>query len=201
MGTYKRKDHFYKKAKEEGLSSRASYKLEQIQKKYRIIKRGDKILDLGCAPGGWVQIASKIVGPEGMIFGIDLLPIKINLPQNATYLQGDITDAEKISRIKECINEADVVVSDMAPDTTGIKFRDSYLSYELALEALEIAGKILKKSGNFVTKIFPGEEFDQYKKVLMKHFEKVVQFRPEATRKTSIEVYLIGLKFNGLLPK
>ena len=193
MGQYDRKDRFYRKAKEEGLASRASYKLLEIQKKFKVIKRGDIVLDLGAAPGGWLQVAGEIVGEKGMVFGIDLLPLKIAIPKNVTFHQGDIRDEGSYKEFCEKNVRADLVVSDMAPNTSGVRFKDAYLSYELAKAALDITKRFLRPGGNFVAKIFPGEEFAKFKDELGLYFEKVMQYRPEATRKTSIEVYLIGL--------
>lgn len=196
MGRYDRKDRFYRQAKAEGRASRAFYKLEQIQNKYRVIKKGDCVVDLGCAPGGWLELASKLAGKEGVVLGVDLIEVDIKNSGNIKFFQGDVNDQETIRSITNELNSVDVVLSDMAPSTSGVKFRDSYLSYELALTALEVAEKILKPGGNFVVKIFPGEEFAGFKKELQKHFRGVVQYRPEATRKTSIEVYLVGTGFH-----
>lgn len=195
MGNYERKDRFYQKAKDEGRASRASYKLEQLQQRYKIIKKGDNILDLGCAPGGWLEVASKLVGPAGRILGIDVLPIKTVPRVNTVFIQADINDLSVSDTIKEKLGRIDVVLSDMAPNTSGVKFRDSYLSYELANVAFQMAKKFLRGKGNFVVKIFPGEDFAGFKKEMQKCFERVEQYRPEATRKTSIEVYLVGLKY------
>lgn len=194
MATYERKDRFYKQAKEEGHLSRAFYKLEQIQTKFKIIKKGDTVIDLGCAPGGWLEIASKLVGQSGRVVGIDILPVKIkNLP-NVKVILGDINET-KTDQLLSYGKKADVVISDMAPSTSGVKFRDSYLSYELASAALQMAEMILVTGGNFAVKIFPGEEFASYKKGLESHFEKVFQYRPEATRKSSNEIYLVAIGF------
>lgn len=198
MGKYERKDRFYIKAKASGRASRASYKLEQIEQKYKVIKRGDRIVDLGASPGGWLEVASKMVGDKGKIFGIDLLPLKIREYPNVSFIQTDVCGSEIVGVIKEELGEVDVVMSDMAPSTSGIKFKDSYLSYELALSALNIAKRVLNVGGNFIVKIFPGDEFQNFKNELVQHFEKVSQYRPEATRKTSIEVYLVGIGYKGL---
>lgn len=195
MGQYKRKDHFWKKAKEVGYVSRASFKLEQIQEKHKILKAGARVVDLGCAPGGWLQVASKIVGKNGFVYGIDILPTKVGNLQNTKIVLGDISDRGVITEMRKEIGAADAVISDMAPNTSGVKFKDAYLSYELALSALDVAKALLKEGGNFVAKVFPGEEFQKFKKELQKNFERVVQYRPEATRKTSNEIYLIGIKF------
>lgn len=196
MGRFDRKDSFYMKAKAEGKASRAYYKLEQIQQKYQIIKRGDRVVDLGCAPGGWIQEAVKIVGSEGRIFGIDLLPVHIGALDNVTIKEGDINEPSLISEIKKTLGNVSVVLSDIAPDISGIKFKDSYLSYELAMRALNISREILKEGGNFIVKIFPGEEFVGFKKEMKKNFSKVIQHRPPATRKSSIEIYLVGIGFH-----
>ena len=195
MGKYVRKDRFYDKAKEKGYASRAYFKLEQIQKKYRILKAGDGVVDLGCAPGGWLQVAAELVGKGGKVFGIDLLPVTISPKENVTIVQGDIYDDSVITEIKGELRSVNVVLSDMSPSISGVKFKDKHLSHELAVRALEIVVAILSPGGHFVTKIFPGEEFAGFKKELQGHFEKVVQFRPEATRKSSIEVYLVGMGF------
>lgn len=185
---YDRKDHFYKKAKEEGRVSRASYKLEQIQARYKIIKKGDIVLDLGCAPGSWLEVIADMVGQKGMVIGVDILPLHINLRNNIKFILGDIYDEGVLKDIKE----VDVVVSDMAPNTSGVAFRDAYLSYELCMLALEAAQKHLKKGGNFVCKIFQGKETEDLKKALRKNFTKVHAYVPPATRQTSKEFYLVA---------
>src|SRR6056297_238968 len=132
MAKYERKDTFYKKAKREGFVSRASYKIEEIDKKFNLIRINDTVIDLGAAPGGWSQVISKKISKKGKLIGIDLLPLKINPPDNMDYLQADILEEESLIWLKEKASQADVIVSDMAPNMTGIKFRDSAISYELA---------------------------------------------------------------------
>lgn len=184
---YERKDHFYQKAKKEGLASRAAYKLLEIQKKFKIWKSGDSILDLGCAPGGWLQILSKEVGPKGRIVGIDRLPLKIAVPLNVIFIQRDFEEGFDFDA------SFDAILSDLSPDLSGIPFRDTYRSYELALLVWRQAQKRLKKRGHMVIKMFPGAESEKFKRELKKHFERIATFIPEATRKTSSEIYLIGL--------
>lgn len=191
---YKRKDFYYQKAKKEKKASRAAYKITQIQKKLKLISKGDIVIDLGCAPGGWIQEISKIIGPQGTLIGVDVEALRIGLPQNCTFIHGDIMSPDAINQI--CLrltDEADVIVSDLAPKLSGIGFRDSYHSYELALRALEICKGILKEGGNFIVKFFPGKEMNEYKKLLKQSFEKVETLIPPATRKTSSELYLIGI--------
>lgn len=210
---YNRKDHYYKKAKEEGRASRATYKLEQIQSKYKVVRKGDRVIDLGCAPGGWLEILSELIGPDGIVVGIDILPIKIHLKPNIKFVLGNINDESSVDQIISFLNltnapthhrtiaPADIVVSDMAPNTSGVQFKDAYLSYELCSKALEIAGNILKKGGNFITKIFQGREADDFKKEMKRVFNRVEAYIPAATRISSKEFYLIGLGFKNVSRK
>lgn len=196
---YDRKDHYYKKAKEEGWASRAVYKLEQIHQKYRVLKRGDLVLDLGCSPGGWMEMAGRLVGKDGLVVGMDILPLKITLRPNMRYLQGDINDARNIEKLQALIEgrKFDVVLSDMAPNTSGIGFKDSFLSYELCMMAFETARKILRQGGNLVAKIFQGKEVEDLKKELRTGFNRVSQYLPPATREGSKEIYIIASGFKG----
>lgn len=197
---YNRKDHYYKKAKEEGFASRAVYKLEQIQLKFCVIKKGDHVLDLGAAPGGWMQAVSEWVGPQGLVAGIDLLPLKIQLKPNMKFVQGDVRNEFPSPLWGEGQGEGakvDVILSDMAPNTSGVAFKDAYLSYELCLMALDIAKKMLKPGGNFVAKIFQGEEVENFKKELRACFKKVEHYIPPATREGSKELYLVAIGYKS----
>ena len=193
---YERKDHFYRKAKSEGKASRAVYKLSELQKRFKLIKKGDAVLDLGSAPGGWLQELSPLVGPQGKVIGIDLLPLKISPPKGCVFIHGDLTDEDHQKEIMALANgNVDAILSDMSPNLSGVAFADAYRSYELAMLALDICKKLLKHGGNFVVKIFPGEEFHEYVKALKKHFEDVATITPEATRKTSSERYIVAMNF------
>jgi len=201
---YERKDHYYKKAKEEGRASRAVYKLEQIQARYKVIRKGDRVLDLGAAPGGWMEVVSEWVGPQGLVAGIDLLPPKIKLRQNMRFILGDINKGDALSQLAESLGsiepshgKADVVLSDMAPNTSGVRFRDSCLSYELCLMALDVTKALLRTGGNFVAKIFQGEDVESFKKDLRGLFVKVEHYVPPATREGSKELYLVAKGFKG----
>ena len=187
---YERKDHFYKKAKKEGFVSRAAYKILEIQKKFKIWRQGSLILDLGCAPGGWLQILSKEVGPRGKVVGIDRLPLKIQPPPNVTFFQKNMEETQSLLTEK-----FDCIVSDLSPDLSGITFRDNYLSFELAMKVWNIAKQFLKENGNLVIKLFPGEETNLLKTELKKSFQQLNTYVPEATRKTSSEIYFVALKF------
>ena len=183
---YKKKDSFHKLAKESGYRSRAAFKLLEIQKKFRIINKGDSVLDLGAAPGSWIQVALKLRARKAI--GIDTEPISDFDNKNVEILSEDIYDLE--------INQNfDVVLADLAPKTSGIRQRDQGLSYALSGQSLFIAKKHLKKDGNFVTKCLEGGETEQLFQNMKELFHSVKKFRPKATRKSSKEVYLIGLGF------
>ncbi len=187
---FKRKDFFYKKAKTEGYRSRAAYKLIEIQKKFKIFQKNSYVLDLGAAPGGWLQVVKKYV-KNGKIVGIDLL--NIEPIENVEFIQGNIyeIDIEKIfNNIK-----FDVIMSDMAPNLSGVKHADYFKSYELAVKSFNIAKKYLKNNGNFVVKIFKGKEFDDFTKLLKKHFNLVKIFKPASSRNTSAEIYVVAKNF------
>lgn len=189
------KDHYTDRAKEENWLARSVYKLEEIDKKHRIIKQGSQILDLGCYPGSWTQYCLKKAGKMGFITGIDLQrPDRIK-SANFRFIKGDILaidPAEALSREK---GKVDAVISDLAPQTTGIRIVDASRSMALAEKALEIAVTVLKKDGNFICKIFEGEDFKSLKDKTARYFAEIRTLRPSAVRKRSREIYLIGLKF------
>ncbi len=190
---YERKDHFYKKAKEVGFKSRAAFKLVEIEKKFRLFKEGMTVVDLGCAPGSWVQVISRAVGSDGKVIGIDTDPIESVSEKNVSFIQGDIREERtKQMLLYELGRKVDLVVSDLAPHLSGIKFQDHYNSYELAEQAFKLCRLVLKENGDFVVKIFPGEELELFKNNLKGSFDHLKTFIPEATRKSSSEVYLIA---------
>lgn len=193
-----RKDHFHKKAKREGYRSRASYKLQEIQKRFRIFRRGGKVLDLGAAPGGWLQVAAEMVKREGRVVGIDRLPIEPLNKRNITILEGDLLDPEVREEALNVLGEkANVVMSDMAPNISGVRITDCARSFELSMLALDMARECLQVGGAFVAKIFPGSEFEEFLRECRQSFRKVRTTKPEATRKSSSEVYVIALEFRG----
>ncbi len=195
----RKKDYYYRKAKQKGYRSRASFKLLEIQKKFKIMRRGDKVVDLGAAPGGWLQVASEIIGNQGTVIGIDLKPI---LPlENLTNVITLVGNAEspliqtKIIQILK--GKADVVLSDMAPDVSGNWNLDHSRQISLAYLALDITTKILKPKGNFVVKVFMGSNSQEFTDSVKQKFEHIKHFRPQATRQQSAEEYLICTGFMG----
>lgn len=183
------RDHFFKKAKKEGYLARSAYKLDEIQKKYKLIRSGQNVLDLGCAPGAWCQVALKIVGPKGLVEGIDLKPVTLSAP-NGHFFVKDVYEL-KPEDLKGY--PYDVIMSDMAPNTTGIMIRDQALSEELCRKVLEICEQFLKPGGNMVMKFFTGPGFKDLENDVKKRFNKVHMLRPEATRTQSKEIFIIGL--------
>ncbi len=189
-------DKWAKKAKEKGFPARSVFKLEEIQKKYKLLKPGFIVLDLGCAPGSWSKFAAKEVGNKGKVIGIDLQDVKISLP-NFVFLQKDAFSLEKKDFEALGIKVFDVILSDMAPKTTGDKFGDHVRSVNLARRAFELASEVLKKGGSLVIKVFEGEKMPFLKKEIEKSFKSVKFFKPKSSRKESREIFIIALGFKG----
>ena len=190
---FKVQDHYFRKAKKQHFLARAVYKLEEIQKKYKILRAADRVLDLGAAPGSWIQLAGGVVGQSGLIVGIDLKPIEHAFPNRVVTLQGDIFDREFVEAALRDHLPFDVVLSDMAPATSGIKVADSARSALLFERAFEIAAYVLRPGGTFLAKIFHGSEFHQLLAQLKKQFGQTRVIRPEATRKQSREIYILAM--------
>ena len=186
-------DHYFRKAKKQHYLARAVYKLEEIQRKYKILRVGYRVLDLGAAPGSWIQLARGVVGHSGIIVGIDLKPIEHAFPNGVVTLQGDIFDREFAEAALRDHLPFDVVLSDMAPATSGIKVADSARSALLFERAFEIAAYVLRPGGTFLAKIFHGSEFHQLLAQLKKQFGQTRVIRPEATRKQSREIYILAM--------
>lgn len=187
-----RKDRFYFKAKKEGYPARSAYKIIELNKRFGIFKPGRKIVDLGCAPGGWLMVAEEILAGKGTLVGIDLLPLHYTPLATTHFIQGDFTAPAERVKIKTLLKgQADWVLSDMSPDISGIAFRDTFQSTELAGSALEFVLEILKPQGGFLFKVFPGPELEDFRKQLARHFKKVRTVIPEATRQSSTEIYIV----------
>jgi len=193
-------DHYFKKAKKEGYPARSIYKLDEAQKKHHFLKKGDRILDLGCQPGSWSLYISKIVGSSGLVVGVDLqtgnglyvtggAPIRI--------LAADIMAEETVAEVRRACQNYSAVVSDMAPRTTGNKWADQQHSLDLARRALELATLLLQPGGAFYCKVFEGEDFREDVDEVRGFFARVKIVKPMSSRKESREVFVLGLDFRG----
>jgi 23S rRNA (uridine2552-2'-O)-methyltransferase len=191
---YKSADFYARKAKKEEFAARSVYKLKEIQQKYHLIGRGDKVLDLGCAPGSWLQYAAEEVGNTGRVLGIDLNEVNIAISDHVRVICGDVFDlADHKENMAQAIGSGyQVVLSDMAPSTTGHKETDSARSYQLCSAALAIAAVSLAPGGSFVCKIFQGGDFEEFVRSVRSAFDKVKIFKPQSCRKESKEIYVIG---------
>jgi 23S rRNA (uridine2552-2'-O)-methyltransferase len=184
-------DHYSRRAKKDRYPARSVYKLEEIQQKHRLIHKGDKILDLGCSPGSWLLYAAKLTGDRGRVIGIDLKPVKIQAAPNIEIITGDVfaLDTGVLG------SDFNVVMSDMAPATTGHKAVDAARSAGLCEAALAIAQSVLLPGGSFVCKIFQGPDFNQFVNSVRAGFDKQKIFKPKSSRKASKEIFVIGLGY------
>lgn len=195
---YKRKDALYEQAKQDGYRSRAAYKLIELQKRFRVCNNAAHILDLGAWPGGWLQVASELVGPKGNVVGIDLAQIDPLETENVQVLTGDFTQQEQIDKLISLAPHGyNCVLSDASPKLTGIPEADQAGTAECAQAAFNVAQKTLKKGGNFVCKIFKGAETDKFVKSLKKMFDQLSRVELDATRNSSSETYIVGKGFRG----
>jgi 23S rRNA (uridine2552-2'-O)-methyltransferase len=188
----KKKEHFYKEAKRTGYRARSAFKLQQIQNRFHLIPKDGFILDLGAAPGGWSQVAKELVGEHGTVIGVDLSSIKPL--DGVVFIQGDITNTETLEQIKEHIHgrAVDVILSDMSPDISGVYSVDQARSAWLSTQAFHVAEQMLKPGGHFICKIFEGEDMKAIIEKIKQRFMVVKIFSPEASRKSSSEVYIIA---------
>jgi 23S rRNA (uridine2552-2'-O)-methyltransferase len=194
---YNPKDFYFLKAKSENYAARSVFKIQEIDDRFKLFKPTYKVLDLGAAPGSWSQYASQKVGAQGRILGIDIQPIKLTLP-NAVFMTADMRqlDLAEIMSAHGIQPPFDVVLSDMAPKTTGIRITDQTRSLELCELALETAQKFLRPRGSFVCKLFHSDEFEGFRNQLRKLFGKVEVIRPKSTRKESKEIFFVALQYN-----
>ena len=201
---YLPKDRLFHRAKEVGLRSRAGFKLIELNQKLKIIQLGDFVIDLGSAPGAWSQVAADLIGSKGKVFSIDLEALKqtSSLAKNIYFFQGDIQNENTLEKLKDLLSQHDppkvqVVLSDLSPKLSGIHQRDHLQSIHLARDALTIAQKFLQKSGNFLVKVFPGEELESFRKEVAHQFSKEKLLHLESSRRTSKEGYICATGFNG----
>lgn len=193
--TYNPRDHYFKKAKENNFAARSVFKLEEIDQKFKVLKPKQMILDLGASPGSWSQYCSQKIGPEGRILGVDLKPVTAKL-KNAVFIQADLRSLNLEDTFKEhgFFPPFDLVISDMAPNTTGIRMTDQARSFDLCELALNISRQFLKKNGHFVCKLFHSDDFTELRNQIKNDFEKFEAVKPDSTRKISKEIFLVGLK-------
>jgi 23S rRNA (uridine2552-2'-O)-methyltransferase len=189
-----RKDHYRKLAKDQGLRARSAYKLQQLNDSYHLLKKGSKVIDLGCAPGGWLQIATRLVGTSGKVVGIDLKPVEPVV--GAVIMQGNIEDPEMKVRISETLGgKADVLLSDLAPNVSGVWDIDHARQISLTQTALQFGGTVLKVGGSAIFKVFEGDMLDDLKAELKQNFGKVQLSKPSASRQESSELYVVCMDF------
>jgi 23S rRNA (uridine2552-2'-O)-methyltransferase len=189
----RKRDYYYRKAKEEKYRSRAAYKLLQAVEKYHFISKGYFVVDLGAAPGGWVQAARKIVGTKGFILGVDLKPIEPFQQSNVRTIIGDINEPETIQEIVSMLpRKADAVISDASPNISGIWEVDHARQIDLACQSLTIALETLRPFGNFFVKVFQGDMLDSFIEKMKRHFKDVKVIKPKASRTKSSEIFILG---------
>ncbi|MCJ7793824.1 RlmE family RNA methyltransferase [Candidatus Bathyarchaeota archaeon] len=196
----RKREYYYKKAKEENYRSRATYKLVQANEKYGFIQRNDIVVDLGAAPGGWIQAARKMTGKNGFVLGVDLKPIDPFTQEYVRTIVADLTEPGIVEQIRSFLpREADVVISDAAPNITGVWDVDHARQIDLATKSLEIAQCLLRPSGNFFVKVFEGDLLNDFIQTVKNLFETVKIVKPQASRAKSSEMYLLalGLKSKG----
>ena len=190
----RKRDYYYKKAKTENYRSRATYKLSQVVRKYHFINRGDVVVDLGAAPGGWIQAARKIVGKTGFVLGVDLKPIAPFPQEYVRTLMADFTEPETLQQIIDFLpRKADVVLSDASPNISGIWEVDHARQIDLASQALEIALNLLRRSGNFFVKVFEGDLLGGFVGKVGNNFESAKVLKPKASRAKSSELFLLAM--------
>lgn len=190
------KDHYSERARQENYPARSVYKLKEAQKKFRFIKKGDRVLDLGCSPGSWMLYAAELTGKQGRILGIDRKVVTRQMPPQVETLATDILTIDRAWFEKQkLLNLFDVVLSDMAPATSGNKMLDATRSFQLGQAALNVAEMALKPGGSFICKIFQGEEFKEFSESIRVRFRSHRIFKPQSSRKESKEIFILGIGF------
>jgi 23S rRNA (uridine2552-2'-O)-methyltransferase len=194
-------DAYFKRAKAEGFAARSAYKLLEINEKRRLLRRADRVLDLGCAPGSWLQAAAEIVGPRGMVVGVDVQPVGLSIGPNVKTVAADITQIDSAALVS-LLGEGqayDAVLSDMAPNTTGAG--DHFRSVALCRAVLERLPGVLRPGGSLVMKVFEGETYPALLAETGRLFERCKGFKPKASRDVSCEIYIIGEGYRGPGPE
>jgi 23S rRNA (uridine2552-2'-O)-methyltransferase len=197
VARYQHQDRFYRKANELGLPSRAAFKLEELLTRFKLVGEGGRVVDLGCAPGGWLAILARIVGSSGRVVGIDLVACP-KTAANVISVAGDIADPKVRLQVAEAIGSvADLVTSDLAPKLSGIAGRDQAKARELLIAALDLTRALLKPGGAMIAKVFMGSEFAEMRALCATDFARLDAVRTRASRPGSSELYLVGRGFQG----
>jgi 23S rRNA (uridine2552-2'-O)-methyltransferase len=195
----RKRDYYYKKAKEEKYRSRSTYKLFQAIEKYRFIKEGDVVIDLGAAPGGWIQAARKTVGIKGFVLGVDIRPVEPFAEHNVRTIIGDISEQETLQQIVEFLpRKADALISDVSPNISGVWEVDHARQIDLAQQALNIAFETLRPAGNFFVKVFQGDLLDDFTTKVKKSFQTANVIKPKASRGKSAEMFILAMGLKEL---
>jgi 23S rRNA (uridine2552-2'-O)-methyltransferase len=197
MARYQHQDRFYRKANELGLPSRSAFKLEELLTRFKLVKEGGRVIDVGCAPGGWLAILGRVVGKRGRVIGVDLVSCS-NAASNVFTMAGDVTDAKVRLGVAEAIDgAADLVTSDLAPKLSGIAERDQAKLRELLEAVLDLAQSVLKPGGAMIAKVFMGPGFEEIRELFTKDFARVEIVRTRASRPGSSELFLIARGFQN----
>lgn len=192
-------DHYFKRAKQENYPARSIYKLQEMDSNFKLFKPGQKVLDLGATPGSWTLYAAKKVGPTGRVLGVDINPTDTPFPENVTFLVGDALEpGPEFRELLESMKPFNLVISDMAPRTTGARITDQSRSLELVEQALALAGTCLIHGGHFIAKVFMGPDVKPFMDSMRGAFEKVKTAKPKSSRSESFELFIVGLGFRGL---
>lgn len=191
-------DYYAKKAKKEKYPARSIYKLEEVQRKYKFLRRGDSVLDLGCSPGSWSLYASEVVGSDGVVVGVDLQETDLSpRPGGAPifWLQQDIMEPELIPLVRKFRPAFKALISDLAPKTTGNRWSDSQKSLRLVRHTLKLAETLLLPGGHYIVKVFQGEDFPEFVKEMKQRFAMVKVVKPQSSRVESREIFVLGMKY------
>jgi len=197
-------DYYYRKAKKDKYPARSVYKLEEIQRKHQLLRKGDSVLDLGCYPGSWSLYSSEVVGPKGVVVGVDLQEADKEPRSNGAaihWLCQDIMEPELVPRVRKIRPAFKVIISDLAPKTTGNRWADHQKSMRLVEHTLSLAETLLHEQGNYLCKVFQGEDLPSFVSGLKERFSKVKVIKPESSRKESREIFILGIGFKRLKHK
>ncbi|AGF80016.1 23S rRNA methylase [Desulfocapsa sulfexigens DSM 10523] len=194
------KDFYYKKAKKEKYPARSVYKLEEALNKYKFIKRGDSVLDLGCCPGSWSLYASEVVGEKGIVVGVDLQEVVASPRAGGSeiiWIRESIMKPEMVEAVRKIRPAFRVLIADLAPRTTGNRWADHQQSMVLVRQTLALAAELLLPNGNYYCKAFQGEDYPEFVKEVGEQFQKVKTVKPKSSRVESREVFVLGMGFRG----